>query len=205
MRIARQPQDKYYEEFVYVLDYLPYGYGPGYLRRGPQGPVAQAVGEKYFTLLELKVVEGLELRAGEKIPVIGGLESEIVRVSRRLSYDELTVSAKAELPNVVRTIVESREGEMVDFFNTAQPLTKKMHSLELLHGIGKKTLWKILAERKRKPFASFKDVYERIRIDPVKLIVERILDELREEQRHYLFVKPPPRRPRERPFPGRPY
>ncbi|HDI31683.1 MAG: DUF655 domain-containing protein [Thermoprotei archaeon] len=189
MRERRRVREKYYEEFVYVLDYLPYGYGTGYPRR-ISGPIAQAIGEKYFMLLELKVIEGLELKVGERIPVIGGLESELVRVVGRLSYDDLTTSAKAELPNVIRIIVEKREPFFVEFFNTSQPLTKKMHTLELLHGIGKKTLWKILNERRRKPFESFKDIYERTKVDPVKLLVERIIEELKGEEKHYLFVKP---------------
>jgi len=183
-------REKHYEDFVYILDYLPYGHGGGYPRRRISGPIAQAVGEKYFMLLELRVIEGLDLKVGERISVRGGLESELVRVLGRIPYDDLTTSAKAELPNVIKIIIERRESEFVNFFNTAQPLTKKMHSLELLHGIGKKTLWKILEERKRKPFTSFKDIYERVKIDPTKLLIDRIIEELKGEERHYLFVRP---------------
>ena len=195
-RFQRESREKLIEDFVYILDYLPYGYGPSSRRGFSSKPMAQAIGEKYFMLLELRLIEGLELKIGEKLPLIGGLESELLKVCRRLSYDELTATAKAELPSIIKNIVLSREEEFVKFFNEAQPLTTKMHSLELLHGIGKKTLWKILNERKRKPFSSFKDIYERTKIDPLKLVVERIIEELSEEQKHYLFVKPYRRRPR---------
>jgi len=194
-RFHREPREKLLEEFVYILDYLPYGYGAGMRRGYSSRPTAQAIGEKYFTLLELRLIEGLELKIGEKLPLIGGLESQLLKVSKRLTYDELTATARAELPNIVRIIVEQREKEFVEFFNEAQPLTTKMHSLELLYGIGKKTLWKILNERKRKKFTSFQDIRERTKIDPVKLIVERIIEELSKEQKHYLFVKPYRRRP----------
>ncbi len=188
-------RQKVYEDYVYILDYLPFGYG--YPVRGrkeaARGPIAQAVGEKYFMLLELAPIPGFELKVGERVPLLKDLEGQLLRVTRRLTYDELTANAKAELPEIVRLIVVQREPEFVEFFNTAEPLTTRMHSLELLPGIGKRMLWKILEERKRKPFESFKDIYDRVKIDPVKIITDRILEELQTEQRHYIFVKPPPR------------
>jgi putative nucleotide binding protein len=188
MKVVDKKQ-KVYEEYAYILDYLPYGLSHS-RREGSRGPVAQAIGERYFMLLELALIPGFELKTGDRIPLIRDLESQLLRVTRRLTYDELTANAKAELPEIVRQIVLQREREFVEFFNKAEPLTTRMHSLELLPGIGKRILWKILEERKKKPFESFKDIYERIKIDPVKIICERIIEELKTEQRHYLFVKP---------------
>ncbi|MHA1628104.1 MAG: DUF655 domain-containing protein, partial [Candidatus Baldrarchaeia archaeon] len=72
-----------------------------------------------------------------------------------------------------------------------QPITMRMHQLELLPGIGKKIMWEILEERKKKPFESFKDLTSRIKMpDPVKAIVKRILIELEGEDKYYLFVRP---------------
>jgi len=199
MRGAERRAQREYEEYAYILDYLPVGYGPSLLatrrpRETPRGPIIQAIGEKYFMLLELAPIPGFELKAGDRIPLVRDLESQLIRVTRRLTYDELTLNARSELPEIIRKIVLSREREFVDFFNNAQPLTTRMHSLELLPGIGKKLLWKILEERRRKPFESFEDIYNRVKIDPVRAICDRVVDELRGEQRHYLFVKPPPRR-----------
>ncbi len=182
-------KQKVYEEYAYILDYLPFGLGHG-RRETFRGPIAQAIGEKYFMLLELAPIPGLELKVGDRVPLGRDLESQLLRVTRRLAYDELTANAKAELPEIVKRIVLQREREFVEFFNKAEPLTTRMHSLELLPGVGKRILWKILEERKKKPFESFKDIYERVKIDPVKMICERILEELSTEQRHYLFVKP---------------
>ncbi len=196
--ILRRPLPrKCYEEYAYILDFLPYGY-PYYmttsLRQPPRrGPVAQAIGEDYFMLLELEPFKGVTLSLRERVFVGRGLSDKIKirRVIRRLTYDELTATAKAELPAVLEMIVESREKYFVDFFNNAGPLTKKMHELELLRGIGKKTLWRILEERKKKPFESFKDIQTRAKIpDPKKLIVERIIEELKGGQKYYLFVVP---------------
>ncbi|OYT62513.1 MAG: hypothetical protein B6U69_01570 [Thermofilum sp. ex4484_15] len=178
-----------YEEYAYILDYLPYGfYAPG--RPRSRGPVAQAVGEIYFTLLELIPYEGVELNVRERVYVGKGISDKIMRVSRRLRYEELTARARAELPSVIEEIVSKREREFVEFFNKAQPLTPRMHSLELLRGVGKKTLWRILEERKRNPFNSFKDIEERAKISNVrKLIVERILNEIIDSrEKYHLFV-----------------
>lgn len=187
---AQDERQRHYEDYVYVLDYLPYGLGYG--RRS--GPLAQAIGERYFMLLELSPIVDLELKVGDRVLVGDRPESQLLRVTRRLTYEDLTANAKAELLEVIKQIVVKREKGFVEFFNRAKPLTTRMHSLELLPGIGKKMLWKILEERKRKSFESFKDINERIKIDPVKNICERILEELKSEQRHYLFVKPPPPR-----------
>lgn len=184
-------RQKAYEDYVYILDFLPYGYSYSRGRKESlRGPIAQAVGEKYFMLLELAPIPGLELRAGDRVPLIRDLEGQLLRVTRRLTYDELTANAKAELPEIVKRIIEAREQELVEFFNKAEPLTTRMHSLELLPGIGKRLLWKILEERRKKPFESYKDIYDRVKIDPTKAICERILEELQTEQRHYIFVKP---------------
>lgn len=145
-------------------------------------------------LLELAPLAGIQLRIGDAISLTGGLDKQVIRVVGRISYEDLTATAKAELPGIIEKIVMKREKDFVEFFNKAEPLTTKMHSLELLRGIGKKTLWRILNERKKKPFSSFQDIRDRVRIDPVKLITERVIEELREPQRHYLFVVPPRKR-----------
>lgn len=193
--ILRRPVPrKCYERYAYILDYLPYGYPYPYtsttrVRRGQ--PIAQAIGEDYFMLLELEPLRGISLAPRERVYVVKDFSDKIKRVIRRLTYDELTSTAKAELPTVLEMIVEAKEKFFVDFFNKASSLTKKMHELELLRGIGKKTLWRILEERRKKPFESFKDLQERAKIpDPKKLIVERILEELKGGQKYYLFVIP---------------
>ncbi len=56
-------------------------------------------------------------------------------------------------------------------------------------GVGKKTLIKILEERERLPFVSFADIEERVGLkDPVGAIVERVLMEIRGEDRYNIFV-----------------
>ncbi|RLE60781.1 MAG: DUF655 domain-containing protein [Thermoprotei archaeon] len=187
---SRRPT--YYEEYAYVLDFLPQGYySPS--RVFIRGPIAQVVGEQYFILLEVCPFPGITLQIGERI-YIGTKEIslKIRRVLRRIRYEDLTARAKSELERMIETIVERRAHDFIKFFNEAQPLTPRMHSLELLRGIGKKTLWKILEERRKKPFESFEDIQNRTRIaDPKRLIVNRIIQEIMDSrEKYHVFTAP---------------
>ena len=103
----------------------------------------------------------------------------------------MTATAKAELEFVLVKIVKANEQRFVSFFNTAQPLSTRMHSLELLPGMGKKRMWEMLEAREQKPFETFKDMRERLKLlpDPEKAIEKRIVLEISEPQKHYLFVE----------------
>ena len=78
----------------------------------------------------------------------------------------------------------------MDFFNKSGPLTTRMHSMELLPGIGKKHLWAIIDIRKEKPFESFGDIKKRVPLlpDPEKLIVRRVMAELENADKYKIFV-----------------
>ncbi|MFB6138622.1 MAG: DUF655 domain-containing protein, partial [Halobacteriaceae archaeon] len=92
----------------------------------------------------------------------------------------------------VEEIVEADERRFVDFYNEAQPVTTRLHSLDLLPGIGETLRNNVIDARKRGPFESFEDLEERVSglHDPESVLVERILDELREEDLKYrLFAR----------------
>ncbi|MHA2316023.1 MAG: DUF655 domain-containing protein [Candidatus Hermodarchaeia archaeon] len=117
---------------------------------------------------------------------------KIDHVKRRITFDVLTASSRSELPFVVEKLVERSEQRFVNFFNNARPLTTRMHSLELLPGIGKKLMWDLLEERRKAPFTSFQDIADRTQIrNPKELIVKRILIELGGEDKYNLFTRKP--------------
>ncbi len=178
-----------YEEYAYVIDYLPYG-KPGLRLRRRGGGVVQLVGEEYFTLLEAVVKEGVALKPSDRVYIGRESRREIAYIIGRTRYDELTANAKMELESVIEKIVLSREKEFVNFFNTAKPVTPRMHALELIPGIGKKYMWKIIDEREKKPFESFQDLQRRTNIpNPVKLITKRIIEELSGNPKYRLFTR----------------
>jgi putative nucleotide binding protein len=186
--------EKKYEEYAYVLDFLPHG-RPGIRVTGRAGyragGVVQLIGEEFFTLLEAFVREGITLKPHDRVYVGKEARGEITYIIGRIGYDELTAAAKMELPAVISRIILNREKWFVNFFNTAQAITPRMHALELIPGIGKKLMWQVIREREKKPFESFEDLQKRTHMpNPVKLLTKRILEELAGESKYRLFTRP---------------
>ncbi|MDI9610366.1 MAG: DUF655 domain-containing protein [Archaeoglobaceae archaeon] len=180
-----------FEDYAYVLDFLPYGHVDDKRPIHKREPLAQIVGEKFFTLLEVSIKKDKNPLVMDRL-YIGKSERDVVnRIKRKLKFEELTPSAKKELPFVVEKIVKHREAEFVDFFNKAEPITTKMHQLELLPGVGKKTMWAIIEERKREPFKSLEDIEKRVKgVHPLKLIVSRIIYEIQNPTaKYHIFVQ----------------
>lgn len=175
------------EDYAYVLDFLPYGHPDDKRPIHKREPLAQIVGEKYFTLLEVSVKKDKNPIVGDRVYIGKELDKRDVvnKIKRRLTYNDLTATAKSELPYVLEQIVKEQEERFVEFFNKADSITTKLHQLELLPGIGKKTMWTIIEERKKEPFKSFEDIAKRVKIDPVKCIVQRIIYELQNPNTKY--------------------
>ncbi|MFC7115303.1 DUF655 domain-containing protein [Natronoarchaeum sp. GCM10025703] len=170
-----------------VLDHLPHGL-PGDERPQYDTPsAAYAVGEKDFYLYELLFDDDSDVSIGDRIVVSPAEERESIDQLRTVEYDDLSSGAQSELDYVVEDIVDENEQRFVDFYNEAQPITLRLHQLNLLPGIGKKLRNTLLDERKRKPFESFEEVEDRVSglHDPEGVIVDRILEELREDELKY--------------------
>jgi putative nucleotide binding protein len=185
--------EKRYEEHAYVLDFLQHG-KPGFRPTGRAGyragALIQCVGEEFFTILEALVKEELVLKPGDRVNVGKDSREEVTYIIGRISYEELTASAKAELPSVIGKIVANREKWFVGFFNTARAITPRMHALELVPGIGKKYMWQVINQRERKPFESFEDLQKRTELpNPVKLITKRVMEELEGDSKYRLFTR----------------
>jgi putative nucleotide binding protein len=155
--------------------------------------VAYAIGADEFKLFELVPRPGVTLSPGDKVYIGKEMEKrdKILHVRRRLGYEELTSTAQAELPHVLEQIVLDTQERFVRFFNEAEAITTRLHTLELLPGLGKKSMWSIIEERKKKKFESLDDVQKRVMTlhHPAKIIAKRIVDELSDrEQKYRLFV-----------------
>jgi putative nucleotide binding protein len=175
------------EEFAIVLDYLPYGYP---MERQPSA-VAQAVGIKTFSLLELIPRRGITLASKEKVYIGPEKRDKIYYIAGRLHREKLTETAKIQLQEFVESVVGEQQEKFVEFFNNAQAINTRLHQLELLPGFGKKHTKELLEARGEKRFESFDDIRARVKNipDPRKAVEKRFVEELIERQRFNLFVR----------------
>jgi putative nucleotide binding protein len=174
------------DEWAIVLDFLSHGhYG-----MDRSQPMAQVLGESFFSLLEVIVRDEVKMKSEERVYIGDGKRKEVKYIRGRLEIKDLTVAAKEELNHVIENIVRKTPGRFLDFFNKSGHITTRLHQLELLPGIGKKHLWAIIDTRKEKEFDSFDDIKKRVTLlpDPEKMIVKRILDELEDKDRFRIFV-----------------
>jgi putative nucleotide binding protein len=178
------------EERAIVLDFLPHGYPFDPRPSHRKTPIVQAIGTAHFTLLELVPKPGVFLQPLQEVYIGDGKRDQIHHIVGKLTVDKLTATAKTELEFVIKDLVHKSEQRFVDFINKAMPLTTRMHQLELLPGVGKKHMWEILEAREAKPFTSFADLKERVKLmpDPEKAIIRRILAELAGTEKHRVFV-----------------
>lgn len=186
-------QNRQFETHAYVLSVVP---PKEFLRDSrPRGDtVIQGIGESHFTLLEMIPQRGAKPNPQERVSIERNVPSKIDHVRRRIFYEDLTPESVTELPLVIEMLVTKHEHKYVQFFNEAAPITTRMHSLQLLPGIGQTLMWAILEERKREPFKSFEDIASRTKLqNPKKVMTARIIDELREDVKRWLFVRPPKR------------
>ncbi len=170
-----------------VLDYLAHGLSNDARPQYEKSPAGYAMRIDDFQLYEVAFDEEVRLTIGSEVVVEPPEERDVVLECREVEYGDLSSGAKTELEYVVEDLVEEHEERFVNFYNDAQPITLRLHQLNLLPGIGKKLRNGILDERKRKPFESFEELSERVSglHDPDEIIVERILEELRDDDLKY--------------------
>jgi len=185
-----QEKRKSKEEYAITLDFLPNGYPFDTKPSHRKTPIVQAIGRDHFTVLELVPKKDVFLQPLEEIYIGDGKRDKIHHINGKLAMDRLTPTATAELKFVVKSLVEKSEARFVEFFNNAQPMTTRMHQIELLPGVGKKHMWEILEARKEAPFASFKDIKDRVKLmpDPKEAVIRRIIGELSGKEKHMIFI-----------------
>jgi putative nucleotide binding protein len=170
-----------------VLDMLPTGRPDDDRPPQQKSPLAYALGESDFRLTELMLADETDIGFSDRVP----LDGSAIKSSRPVEFDRLSSAATSELDYAIEATIDRDERRFVDFYNDAQPITLRLHQLNLLPGIGKKLRNSVLDERKRKPFESFDDLEERVAglHRPKEILTERIREELRDEDLKYrIFV-----------------
>ncbi len=181
------------EDYVRILDFLPKGRPDAPPSR--REPTLLGVGEAQFTLFELVPKQGASFTIGDRAYVGKDVEQRalIQKIRGRVQYADLTPSAHGELPYVIEDVIRDDEQRFVKFFNDAPPISVRFHALELLPGIGKKSVEHIVTERRNGPFKDLKDLEERAHVQhPEKVLIQRVLKELQDPtEKYHIFVRPP--------------
>ena len=178
------------EDYAYVLDVLPEG-RPDSKRRFRREAVVYGLGIEEFKIFDMKPISGAAINIGDRCYI--GKETEerkqIDHVRARVNFTDLTHTAQSELSFVLDEIVKENEEKFIQFYNHAGPISRRYHSLELIPGLGKKTMNLIVSNR---PYKTFEEMQEKIPNfrNPEKYISQRIENEIREsDQKYRLFVR----------------
>jgi len=127
---------------------------------------------------------------GERIFIGKEGRTKVLSVLGKMDYNKISVSAQNDLPSIIESIVSANEERFINYLNNAQPLTPRIHALELIPGIGKTYMKAMIEERDKKKFTSFDDLQERVGLkEPIKQISKRIIEEVTGQTRMNLFVK----------------
>ena len=180
------------EEYAYILDYLAQGLPTGGFAK--REPLCYAIGDEEFKLFEIVPKANATINIGERayIGKEAAMRTQVDHIKRRVGFGELTSVAKAEIDFVILNIVMSDQPRFIRFYNEAEAISLRMHMLEELPGLGKKTLMAVLDERKKNRFKDFVDLAVRVPLlkGPEKLIVKRIVQELSDPTlKRYIFVR----------------
>ncbi|NHJ04146.1 MAG: DUF655 domain-containing protein [Candidatus Heimdallarchaeota archaeon] len=182
-----------YEEFAWTLAYLPEGSPTDPAPFSSREPVVQAIGEIWFTLLELTPKRGVSIEPLIRIGIGKNNRRVITRIKRRIGFEDLSPTSENLLEDCIKEMVTKQEFRFVNWFNKASLVTSRMHSFKLLPGIGSTHLENLLSERNKVNFTSFEDIATRTKVsDPKKLIVARIYKELTNiDEKYRLFTRKP--------------
>ena len=181
-------QPRKYEEHAYVLDFVERGKSTTV--RGREGIIIVGLGEDRLTLLEILGVPDSTFEVGERIFIGKEGRTKVLSVLGKMDYNRISTSAQSEMPSVVEKIVSQNEKRFIQYLNNAQPLTPRIHALELIPGIGKTYMKVMLDEREKTPFTDFNDLQNRVGLkEPIKQLTKRIVEEITGETRMNLFVK----------------
>ena len=175
-----------------IVDYLPHGRPDDTRPQYQKAALAYALETESFDLLELTLTEDADVNIVDRIPIDEAANDAVIEDVADIEYDDLSNSGVSELEYAIEAIIDADEQRFVDFYNDAQPISLRLHQLNLLPGIGKKLRNKIIDKRKRQPFESFEDLADRVGglHNPMEVIAERIMEELRDEDLKYkIFVR----------------
>ena len=145
---------------IRILDSEPQGVSPG---------VSHAITERGLYLIRYRGGQN-----GERIVVNDG--DGIVGMLR---YRDLSGSVQSDLSSVINEIILANPDVFLVFYNRGGPINRKMHTFQLLPGIGPSTAQEMVRKR-GSGWKDFSSVSEDCGIDAAAYLANRLDEELRD-------------------------
>ena len=145
---------------IRILDSNPQGVSPG---------VSHAITEKGLYLIRYRGGE-----QGESIVVNDG--EGIVGMLR---YSDLSVPVQSEFSTILKEIILANPEVFLMFYNRGGPINRKMHTFQLLPGIGPSTAQEMVRKR-GSGWKDFSAVSEDCGIDAAEYLANRLNEELQD-------------------------
>ncbi len=173
------------DEYGYVLEYLPFGLPDSKDRK----PLAVILTDSLGLLL-VALKKDVKVDVGKNVYIGENKRDEVHHIIQRITPDKLSGSGLSELNQKIELIVKENEPKFIGIINKLGSVNIRLHSLNLLPGVGKKMVQKILEERNKEPFKSYEDFDERVGFSQniSNSIKERIMEELENKDKYHIFT-----------------
>ena len=173
------------DEYAYVLEYLPFG--P--LDSKDRKPAAIILTDSLGLLL-VALKKDAKVESGMKVYIGENKREEVHHIIQRTTPDKLSGNGTNALNERISAIVRENEGIYIEIINRLGFINVRLHSLNLMPGVGKKMVQKILEERNKGPFKSYSDFDTRVGFASgiERSITERINEELRGSDKYRIFT-----------------
>ena len=173
------------DEYAYVLEYLPFGLQDSKDRKATAIILTDSLGLLLVALKkDVKVEPGMRVYIGEN------KREEVHHIIQRITPDKLNGNGLEMLNDKIHDIVSKNESNYIAIINRLGPINVRLHSLALIPGAGKKMVQKIIEERNKGEFKSYKDFDERVGFTSgiTKSIEARIKEELENKDKYKIFT-----------------
>ena len=124
------------------------------------------------------------LLAGDRLtlPTEDGEGGDVATILGGARYRDMPAGAQAVISDVVLDLIRDLPDKFLAFYNRAGNLSRKFHAFQLLPGIGPSKALQMVEGRGRLGWDTLDAVDEACKIDSAQLLMERLVEELKDPQ-----------------------
>jgi putative nucleotide binding protein len=172
------------DEYAYVVEYLPYGHADFKDRRPSVIILTDSL-----ALLLATLKKDVNVEISQKVYIGEGKRDQIHHIIGKITPDKLSETGLSKLKELLDQKIKEYEAKFVSIINALGPVNVRLHAVELIPGIGKKLMVRLLDERKKQQFSSYADINSRLGLTSgiEKYIEDRIMEEMAGDDKYRIF------------------